>query len=451
MFLSSPADIAIFGGAAGGGKSYALLMDPIRYFANGQFGAVIFRRLSTQITGEGGLWDTVRALYPHCGGKQFLHPRHGYRMPSGSKVTFAHLQYEKDVEDWQGSQIPYIGFDELTHFSEYQFFYMLSRNRSACGVRPCVRATCNPDVDSWVAKFIDWWIDPNTGYPIQERSGQLRYFTRINGVIVWGDSKEEVAIQAGIPLGEAEYAVKSVTFIPSKLEDNQILMERDPTYKANLMALPRVERLRLLGGNWKVRRAAGDTFPATKINYLEVLPTEKLRWVRRWDLAGTEPSESNPDPDATASVLMAIDSHKRVIIADGINERIDASKVKQLVKRTAESDRMRFGLHVHTMISQDPGQAGKDQAQEYVKLLMGHRVSALRETGSKLVRAHGLSSQWFAGNVYVLRGPWNEKFSSEMDAFPYGDHDDYADAATGAFNTLMSKIPSVDRFRGLAS
>lgn len=71
-------------------------------------------------------------------------------------------------------RICFIGFDELTHFSEAQFWYMLSRNRSMSGVRPYVRATTNPDADSWVAKLIDWWIDDVSGYPIPERGGVVR-------------------------------------------------------------------------------------------------------------------------------------------------------------------------------------------------------------------------------------------------------------------------------------
>ena len=99
---------------------------------------------------------------------KFIYPSVQWRFLSGAKVTFAHMLYEKDKYSWQGSQICFLGFDELCHFSENQFFYMLSRNRSVCGVKPYVRATCNPDVDSWVANFISWWIDQETGYPIPE-------------------------------------------------------------------------------------------------------------------------------------------------------------------------------------------------------------------------------------------------------------------------------------------
>ncbi len=66
------------------------------------------------------------------------------------------MEHEKNCYDWQGTEIAYLGFDELTHFTEKQFYYLLSRNRSVSGVKPYVRATCNPDADSWVAKLIDW-------------------------------------------------------------------------------------------------------------------------------------------------------------------------------------------------------------------------------------------------------------------------------------------------------
>jgi hypothetical protein len=85
-----------------------------------------------------------------------------------------------------------ICFDELTHFTAHQFFYMVSRNRSTCGVRPYIRATCNPDADSWVADFLAWWIDPETGLPIPERAGVLRYYIRVAEKIVWADRPDDL-------------------------------------------------------------------------------------------------------------------------------------------------------------------------------------------------------------------------------------------------------------------
>ena len=110
---------------------------------------------------------------------------------------------------------------------------MLSRNRSTCGVKPYVRATCNPDSDKWVADFVSWWIDQDTGYPIRERSGVIRYMCVVNNVIYWGDSPEELAKDHNIMPEDC----KSVTFIASQLQDNKILMKSDPSYLANLKTM----------------------------------------------------------------------------------------------------------------------------------------------------------------------------------------------------------------------
>lgn len=252
-FLSSSADITIYGGAAGGGKTYALLLEPLRYIDNPGFGAVIFRRQATQIMAEGGLFDNAVEMYTPIGATIKQTPQPTAIFPSGAKVSFRHLGSDKEVHAWQGSQICLICYDELTHFTEHQFFYMLSRNRSTCGVRPYIRATCNPDADSWVADFISWWIGPD-GYAIKERSGKIRYFARIDGEIIWADTREELSDKFG------NEAVKSVSFIASSIFDNKALLEINPDYIASLNALPMVERERLLKGNWKIRPAGGLYF-----------------------------------------------------------------------------------------------------------------------------------------------------------------------------------------------
>ncbi|WP_442577851.1 terminase large subunit domain-containing protein [Mesorhizobium sp. ASY16-5R] len=250
QFLSSVADIVVYGGSAGGGKTYALLMEPLRNTDNPEFGAVFFRRDTTQITNEGGLWDTSQNLYPLLGAISIQQP-YRWTFPAGATVTMTHLQHEKDVRDWQGAQVPLILFDELTHFTRKQFFYMLSRNRSTCGVRPYIRATCNPDPDSWVAEFIAWWIGED-GYPIPERSGVVRWFVVINDVIRWSDTADAL-----VELYGSEAEPKSVTFIASSIYDNKILLEADPGYLANLKAQSLEEQMRLLHGNWNFRAEGG--------------------------------------------------------------------------------------------------------------------------------------------------------------------------------------------------
>ncbi|MET4106029.1 terminase family protein [Hymenobacter sp. UYP22] len=264
--LSTPADIAIIGGGAGGGKTYALLIEASRHRFNKDFGAVIFRRTYAMVTNEGGLWDTSKDLYPMVGAKQ---GDLEWKFPSGARVSFAHMQHEKNMFDWQGTQIPLIIFDELTHFTKSQFWYMLTRNRSMCGVKPYIRASCNPDPDSWVTELIEWWIGED-GFPIPERAGKLRYLTRDGEIYVWGDTPEEVKRKAP-HLFEGALAntqPKSVTFIPGSIYENKKLLAVNPDYLGNLMAQDQETRAQLLEGNWKVKIDGLALFEPTRINDL---------------------------------------------------------------------------------------------------------------------------------------------------------------------------------------
>lgn len=434
VFLGSPADIAIYGGAAGGGKTWALLMEPLRHVHRKDFGAVFFRRTLVQVRNEGGLWDESEKLYPLAGASPRVAPDLCWNFASGAAVSFAHLEHDKTVLNWQGSQIPLICFDELTHFSEKQFWYMVSRNRSMSGVRPYIRATCNPDADSWVARFIGWWIDPQTGFAIPERAGKLRWFVRIGDAIIWGDTPADLAHHTapdenGVP---QPIPPKSVTFIPAKLSDNRALMAADPSYLANLMALPTVERERLLGGNWKIRPAAGLLFQRGWCEMVDAVPAG-ARWMRGWDLGATPKTEGN-DPDWTAGTKIGKLPDGRFIVAHHVRDRMTPSGVERLIKNTADAD----GRDVRISLPQDPGQAGKSQVASLTKLLVGFSVHATPESGDKVTRFSPFSAQAEAGNVLVLRAPWNEDWFSSLEGFPEAAHDDDADSTSRAFNALLS-------------
>lgn len=430
-FLATNADIALYGGAAGGGKTYALLLEPLRYMSVKGYRAVIFRSSYMQISASGGLWDESAAMYSGItGARPAKSPKRHWRFSDNAVLYFDYLGRDDDVYKWQGSQITFIGFDELTHFSEKQFFYMLSRNRSTCGVKPYIRATCNPDADSWVARFIEWWINQDTGYPIPERSGAIRYMARINDEIIWGNSIRELSEQ-GIDISY----IKSVTFISSTLQDNKILMEKDPSYIANLKALPTIERERLLYGNWKIKAAAGLFFKRTQIgSMLAVVPDDIISFVRAWDLAATAEAEGGK-PAYTAGVLMGKRKNGRYIVIDVINVRQSAADVRATLRHTAEADRAKY-KNVKVRIPQDPGQAGKDQAQSLVKHLAGFDVKAVQETGSKETRAEPVAAQWQAGNFDIVTANWNEAYFSQMESFPESKFKDMVDATSTAFSEI---------------
>ena len=406
---------------------------------NRKFGAVIFRKNANQITNQGGLWDASFELYSKYPGAQAIKsPAPYWKFPSGAKINFRHLERDEDVHKWQGTEITLLCFDELTHFSETMFFYMLSRNRSTSTIRPYVRATCNPDADSFVANFISWWINPETGYAIPERSGKIRYMARINEEIVWGDTKAEVleianSMDVSVPIEETD--IKSVSFVPSTIFDNQVLMKADPGYMANLKALSIVERERLRDGNWKIKAARGLFFPRSALpELLADIPNDVVRWVRAWDLAATDTDEGG-DPAYTASVLLGKRKNGRYVIADATNNRLKAEKVRTLVKQCAVADKAKY-TRVRIRMSIDPGQAGKEQSQSYIKMLAGFSISTVKESGTKEARAEPFAAQWQAGNVDVVAGPWTEALLGQYESFPESKFMDLVDAGSNAFNEL---------------
>jgi len=446
-FLSSTADIVVYGGAAGGGKTYGVILEAGRGVCVKGFGAVIFRKSITQIEKEGGLWDTAMSVYPLMAGKPNNNSKLFKWNAFNSKVSFAYLARNADLIDWQGTQIPLIIFDELTHFTKKMFFYMLSRNRSVCGVKPYMRATCNPDPDSWVRQLVDWWIDDN-GFAIEERSGVVRWFVHQNDEIYWFDTQEEA--DKAFPPIPPMYATKakSFSFIASNVYDNKILLKEDPNYITNLEALPRVDRERLLGGNWNIRAGAGDYFDRSTFEVVDALPKMK-HVVRCWDLAATPVSETNPDPDWTVGMKAGIDEAGIIYVIDIKRVRMPPVKVKELFVNTTKQD----GKECVGHIPEDAGSAGKVVAADYIRAVAGYSVESHRVTGSKEVRAAPASAQAGIGNIRIMRAKWNDELFKELEGFPLATHDDMVDTLSDCVENLTDvkkaakvvKTPSVLR------
>jgi predicted phage terminase large subunit-like protein len=447
-FLSSEADIVIYGGAAGGGKTFGMLLDPLRHIESApNGGAVYFRRTTPQIKNQGGLWDSAKELYHQIGGEArespsldivFPHPTD--KKKTGFKITFSHLQHEKDKLNYQGAQIPVIYFDELTHFTRTQFMYLVGRNRSTCGIKPYLRASCNPDKTSWVRQFIDWWI-ADDGYADLERSGKIRWLCVYEDKDYWFDTKEEALSHFGYDEnGDPSIPPLSVTFILSRLKDNKILMEKDPGYKAKLMSLSKVERERLLGdgergGNWDIVPAAGMFFKRHYFQEVEHCPPLS-KIVRCWDRAATEWNEGDSEskkPDATAGVKMGKTTDGQIIILDCEHERYSPGKVDNLILNVARQD----GIGTTVKGFQDPGSAGKGESHNFVKMLSGFDVVVDRIATDKVTAAKPMSSFAEQLGILILSSCKNkEKLYSELENFPDDAHDDIVDACSGAFNEL---------------
>jgi len=446
-FLSCPADVAVMGGSVYGGKTWALAVEPLRHVGVGDFTFVVFRRTTPEIRNPGGLWDETQKWYPLCGAD----PREGtldWRFPSGAAGKLAGLQYEKDVTDWKGAQICLLEFDQLEEFTETQFFYLLSRNRSMCGVRPYTRASCNPDADSWLAGFIAWWWDQETGYAIPERSGAIRWFLRVDEAIEWSavrcepheydrfaereaEARAELLARFGTHYAGPDGAfAKSFAFVLARLQDNIIGRALDPGYEANVRLLPPVEQERLLGGdkggNWKIRPAAGLVFNRAWFEIVDAVPVGARR-VRGWDFAATA-----GDGDWTAGVRMG-EAAGTYYVEDVVRGQWDPGTRDGVLAGTTAQD----GSDVTVRMPQDPGAAGVAQVATHVKLLAGYSVVHKPISGDKATRAGGFAAQAKAGNVKLLRGAWNEAFLRELHAFPTkGVPDDQVDASADAFNEL---------------
>lgn len=441
-FLSSTADFVIYGGAAGGGKTYSLLLEPLRHKDNPLFYGVIFRRTSPQITNPGALWDEAESVYPMTGAAPVKSDTR-FEWDKGMKLAFRHMEHEKNKLDWQGAQVGYVGFDEITHFSESMVTYMFSRGRGKSGVDAYFRGTCNPDPDSWVRRWIDWWIGPD-GLPIPERSGVIRWFIRIGDEMIWADSKQELIDKhQEFPVTEENRIIPmSFTFIPATIYDNKILLRTNPKYLAQLKGMPRVEREKLLGGNWNVRAQIGSYYKREWIKEVHTVHPSSV-FVRFWDRAATEPNESNKDPDWTAGVKMARQPRgisPRYVICNVERDRLRPAGVLRLIEKTAERD----GRKVRIGIEQEPGSSGKADATATASELIekGFEVRKRRPTGDKKDRYMPFSAECENGEVGILPGPWNDAFHSENENCVFDDlsKDDQCDAASGAFNELQQKM-----------
>lgn len=270
-FLASSSDITIFGGSRGGSKSFSLLMESLKDVYNPYYNSILLRNEKDDLL---DLINTSYILYGQMGQYNKSISDMTWYFKNGGKLKFSYLadSYDDFKKRFQGKQYSFIGIDEITHCSYEKFKYLITCNRNAYGIRNRFYGTCNPDPDSWVRKFIDWWIGED-GLPIDERDGIIRYcFMEGDSPdsIYWGNTPEEVYNQCKHiidPLWKDAYEelgfnkvtmyVKSVTFIQGRLEENIKLIASDPNYAANLSQQNEEQRARDLEGNWNFK-ATGD-------------------------------------------------------------------------------------------------------------------------------------------------------------------------------------------------
>jgi predicted phage terminase large subunit-like protein len=422
-FLSSDVYEILFGGAAGGGKSQALLIGAAMKLGQGygkHFRGIILRRTYPEL--EDTLIPVSQRLYTSFGGK-YNQGKHQWKFPAGEIIQFGHAQQAEDIKRYLGGEYQYVGFDELTTFLRSQYLALLERVRSAFGIPLEVRATTNPGQEGheWVFKRWAPWLDPEC--PTKGTSGKVIYFRRE------GDGAEKVVERtAPMALGR--------TFIPSRLEDNPYLFN-DGKYEAQLQQLDPVQREQKRRGDWLIKPAKGLYFNRKWVTFIDRADLPKdLNRVRYWDLAATE-AEEGKDPDWTEGMLLGMTVDKATTyVIDNVGKQLDPGDAETLILSTAAAD----GPEVAIGMEQEPGASGKTVIASYARKLTGYRFHGYSKRHNKVVAFGPFSADCKNKKVIVVRGEWVDAWLLQLEQFPEGAKDDKCDATSGA-HTVLSNLP----------
>lgn len=392
-FLLLPGREALYGGAAGGGKSVALLMAALQYVDVPGYHALLLRRTFAALSKPGALIDLAHEWLRGTDAV-WNEQRKQWTFPSGATLSFGYLDTESDKYQYQGAAFHFVGFDELTQFTRTQYTYLFSRCRRRTGgdageVPLRVRSASNPGGEghAWVYE---------------------RFFTQ------------------GRDAGRV--------FIPAKLDDNPHLDAA--SYREMLAELSPVERRQLEDGDWRVVQA-GDWFRSESWQYIEPhqLPLVRRR-IRYWDTASTKPSARNRDPDYYVGVLMS--EFRGVFFIEDVERfRLGPAEAEERLAAVA----LRDGPGVEVWMAQEPGSQSEHLVSTYARTIFrGFTFRGDRQTGDKVHRAKPLSAAVHNKLVNLVRAAWNRDFTDECEAFfNPAIHDDQVDAASGAHQKLAAR------------
>jgi len=389
----------LFGGAAGGGKSDALLMAALQFVEVPGYAALVLRTSYTDLILPDGLIPRSHEWLSDTDAR-WRENAHQWQFPSGATITFGFLSGPNDIYRYKSSAYQFVGFEELTEFPrESDYAYLFSRIRRLKGafVPTRMRSATNPD-----GVGADWVYDR-----FQPDHPELRDPLR--------------------------------SFIPSKLDDNPHIDQEE--YDRNLGFLDPVTRLQLRQGRWKVVKE-GNLFKREWFTYCEPNEVPAGSSVRYWDFAATAPTKKgSTDPDFTVGAKVKLAAGK-YYVEDIVRARIAPGDVEPLVKTTAEMD----GKGTYVYIEQEPGASGKIVVHDYThRVLLGYPVVADPVRDPKHIRAQLFSAACFNRQVVLVRSAWNRDLVEECVAFPNPlIHDDQVDAVSGA----ISKLPRLTWLAG---
>lgn len=434
LFIGLNVREAMYGGAAGGGKSDALLMGALQYVDVPGYSALLLRRTWPDLSLPGAImdrtndWLAATDAKPKEGGRRWV-------FPSGARITFGYLQHDKDVQNYQSAEFQYIGFDELTQFSQRIYQYMFSRIRRpsisclSCG-RSLRKGTYGlqhsaPRKGETVTPCVKLFPDPNTMAQYSPAKDGRTLFDvplRMRSATNPGGPGHEWVKNYFI---DPKTKRKGAVFIPALMTDNPSLDQE--TYLESLQHLAPVDRERLLAGDWDVAEE-GQMFQRWWFKVTEHRPHSVVGRIRYWDLAA-----SDGRGDYTVGALVSLSKDGQWYVEDIVRGQWSPMNVEKVIAQTAQID----GTAVQIRMEQEPGSSGVNVISHYARnVLVGYQFKGVRPTGDKATRAAPLASAAEAGNCFILADQWNVKMLDEFALFPGGANDDQVDAVSGAFGEL---------------
>lgn len=407
-FLRLSCPEALFGGAASGGKSVALLTAAAQFTDVPGYNALLLRTTLRELEQPGGLMDLAEHWFgptkAHWSGEQLA-----WRFPTGSRsgaggasIRFGYLDGQRDVSRYAGSSFSFVGFDELSQVDEISYRRMFRVLRQANTGSGLGRA---PDGLTLADVPVRTRATSNPGGPNHQWIKQ-RFVDR----------------QTREP---------GVVFIPSRLADNPHI---DSDYVKRLAHLPIVERKRMIDGDWDIADE-GEMFRREWFELVEpgTVPAH-TRKVRYWDFASSPPTLANPDPDWSVGLRLEFDDRTGIYYITGIvRQRRNAGQIEQLVRATAEADTDAVTIY----LEQEPASNSEFMIDHFKReVLNGFAVHAHRPSGDKVFRARIVAAAAENGYVKLVTGPNTADFLDEVAAFPRAGHDDCVDALSGAHHAL---------------
>lgn len=469
-FIWSDADITVFGGSAGSGKTWQGLCRFLRFINEPQYIGYVIRK--TQASLKQGAFKTAIRLFTAWESKVKINRVDmTITFPSGAIIIFKGLDGTASIEYFQGQEISGALVDEATHIKYEEISWLMTRLRTNANVHPTVWFTCNPDPDHFIAEWVDPYLYPKKtkitidghltdvgGRVDPAINGRKKWYYVIDGQWYWNDDREKLIEEWKHLITDPNQKPMSFRFIGATFADNPVLVATQPAYINSLMNKPKVEKERLAYGNWYIREEGAGFWKQEWIKLIKTFPHpddphDKVeKRVRCWDLAYTVPHEANPDPDYTASVLMFRTKHGYYVVEHVVRARKRVGELYKYIAEVAKADYATYGI-ITQYIPEDPA-AGKVTylfAKEFLRKrgIFVDKVNG-NKLNSKLERFKNFASASENGAVMVidtshLKDPianWNEYYFTELEVFDgtrNTRHDDMVDATSDGFNVLYKK------------